>query len=55
MRNAMILPVIIFLLTFYVFQSSMQLHALFLALSLFLFARGAIQSWMFAKKGLALQ
>jgi len=54
MRNAMILPVIIFLLTFYVFQSSMQLHALFLALSLFLFARGAIQSWMFAKKGLAL-
>lgn len=54
MRNAMILPFLLFLLTFYVFRNPLQLHALFLALSVFLFARGAVQTWMFSKHGLDL-
>ena len=55
MRNAMILPVVLFLLTFYVFRTPLELHALFLALSIFLLARGAVQTWMFVKRGLALR
>ena len=55
MRNAMILPFLIFLSIFYFFRESLELHALFLALSVFLFCRGAVQTWMFRKWGLNLQ
>ena len=55
MRNAMILPFILFLLTFYWTRNSLGLHSLFLALSVFLLARGVVQSWMYSRRGLHLE
>ncbi|GAA5220909.1 MATE family efflux transporter [Membranihabitans marinus] len=51
MRNAMILPFALFLAVFYMFREALGLHALMLALSLFLLARGLIQTWMYRQKG----
>nr|WP_255785381.1 MATE family efflux transporter [Membranihabitans maritimus] len=54
MRNAMILPCILFLFVYYGFRSSLELHSLLLALSVFLLARGLIQTRMFWKEGVDL-
>lgn len=55
MRNAMILPCILFLLIFYFSREALGLHSLFLALTLFLLARGAVQTWMYWRQGLEMR
>ncbi|MBY5959747.1 MATE family efflux transporter [Membranicola marinus] len=55
MRNAMILPCIVFVVGYYLFQDTLGLHSLFLALTVFLFARGAVQTWMYWRKGLEMK
>lgn len=55
MRNAMILPCILFLLVFYVSRSYLGLHSLFLALTIFLFGRGVVQTWMYGRWGLEIK
>ncbi len=54
MRNAMILPCILFLVVYYLFRESLGLHSLFLALTVFLFGRGVVQTWMYRRKGLEM-
>lgn len=54
MRNAMIIPFLLFLLALYVTRDTLQLHSLFLALTIFLFSRGAVQTWMYSRWGLDL-
>lgn len=55
MRNAMILPCILFFMMFYLLRDSLELHSLFLALTVFLFARGVVQTWMYRRSGLELR
>ncbi len=55
MRNAMILPCLLFLIVYYFFRDSLGLHSLFLALAVFLFARGAVQTWMYKRWGLEMK
>lgn len=54
MRNAVILPALLFVTSFYMFRNHLGLHALMLALCLFLAARGIIQTKMYRKKGVDL-
>ncbi len=54
MRNSMLAAVVIFLLGYYL-SVGLGNHGLWLALLLFLFARGVIQQWLFARKGLELR
>jgi MATE family multidrug resistance protein len=51
MRDSVLLSMIIFLGLFYLVKPYHSLHLYWLSFILFLFMRGAIQSWMFWKKG----
>lgn len=55
MRNAMILPCIIFVVVYYLCRETLGLHSLFLALTVFLFARGAVQTWMYRRWGVEMR
>lgn len=54
MRNSMLLALIIYLGTNFALMPYLENHGLWLALLLFMVARGAIQWWMYRKQSLAL-
>lgn len=53
MRNSMLLAFVIFLTAYLLFRS-MGNHGLWLAMLVFLIARGGFQHWLFYRKGMAL-
>ncbi len=55
MRNSMLLAFGMYVLAYFAFAESLPAHGLWLALSLFLLARGGFQQILYWRKGLALQ
>ena len=51
MRNSMMVSLAGYLAVFYLTEPHLQMHALWLSLAVFLVFRGAIQHWMYARKG----